>query len=144
MRSSPRRGRLRSFTGEGWELAREFGRVQRRRDGQHGWEIDLGRHVRPRYLYSARGVLLQTRAMADAVLAAIRAQIAKGTAVQAAVDEYAPVSSEANRIDRYLTDYLAEQEDRASRLEISPSHLRETRRCIWNGDVFSWFDLWLA
>jgi hypothetical protein len=77
--------------------------------------------------------------MADSVLAAIRAQIAKGVALQAAVDEYAPVSSEANRIDCYLTDYLAEQEDRASRLEISPNHLRELRRCVRDEGAFAWW-----
>jgi hypothetical protein len=63
------------------------------------------------------------------VLAAILTQIAKGVAPQPAVDEYAPVPSEANWNDRYPTDYLAEQEDRAARLEISPNHLREVRRC---------------
>jgi hypothetical protein len=75
--------------------------------------------------------------MAESVLAAIRAQIAKGVALQAAIDEYAPVSSEANRIDRYLADYLEEQEDRASRLEISPNHLRELRRCVREEGAFA-------
>ena len=139
MRAPARRGRLRSFTREGWELAGEFGRVQRRRDGRAGWEIDLGRHVRPRYLYSARGVRLQTRTIADSVLAAIRTQIAKGVNPQAAVDEFAPVSSEPNRIGRHIAAYLAEQEDRASRLEISPNHLRELKRCSREEGAFSWW-----
>jgi integrase len=77
--------------------------------------------------------------MADSVLAVIRAQVAKGVVLQAAVDEYAPVSSEANRIDRYLADYLEEQEDRASRLEISPNHLRELRRCARDDGAFAWW-----
>lgn len=72
-------------------------------------------------------------------MAAIQAQSAKGNHPQAAVDEFAPASSERNHIASYLADYIEEQEDRASRLEISPNHLHELKRCIREDGTFSWW-----
>lgn len=120
-------------------MARGFGKVRARRGGKRGWEIDLGRSVNPRFLYTARGAAFENREMAQAVLDAIRVKIARGASPQDAVDEFAPLSSERNRVEVWLERYLAEQEERAEQLEISPNHVRELRRCASPNGAFSWW-----
>ena len=65
-----------------WNMARDFGRVRARRGGKNGWEIDLGRGITPRFLYSARGARFESEKMAQAILDAIRVRIARGAAPQ--------------------------------------------------------------
>ncbi len=101
--------------------------------------IDLGRSVTPRFLFTARGARFESLEMAETVLHAIRARIARGTTPQEAVDEWAPASSARNRIQYWLERYLAEQEERTARHEISPNHLRELRRCGSPEGAFSWW-----
>jgi hypothetical protein len=120
-------------------MARDFGRVRRRRGGKNAWEIDLGRGITPRFLYSARGARFESEEMARAVLDAIRVRIARGAAPQLAVDEFAPASSDRNRCAVWLERYLAEQEERSEALEISPNHLRELRRCARPDGTWSWW-----
>ena len=125
--------------GVDWKMARDFGRVRRRRGGKNAWEIDLGRGITPRFLYSARGARFESEEMAQAILDAIRVRIARGTPAQLAVDEFAPASSERNRIAIWIDRYLDEQEERAESLEISPNHLRELRRCVRPHGTWSWW-----
>jgi integrase len=120
-------------------MARDFGRVRPRRGGKNAWEIDLGRGIAPRFLYSARGARFESEDMARAVLDAIRVRIARGAPPQLAVDEFAPASSERNRVSVWLERYLEEQEERATALEISPNHLRELRRCARSDGTWSWW-----
>ena len=123
-----------------WTMAATFGHVRRRRGNKRGWEIDLGRSTTPRFLYTARGAHLESSKMAEAILDAIRVRIARGATPQQAVDEFAPLSAERNRVEVWLGRYLSEQEERAERLEISPNHLREVRRCCNSDGTFSWWN----
>jgi len=123
-----------------WDMARDFGRVRPRRGGKNGWEIDLGRGITPRFLYSARGAHFESEEMAQAILDAIRVRMARGAHPQQAVDEFAPSASERNRVSLWIERYLAEQEERAESLEISPNHLRELRRCARADGTWSWWE----
>ena len=125
--------------GVDWDMARDFGRVRPRRGGKSGFEIDLGRGITPRFLYTARGARFETEEMADAVLTAIRMHIARGATPQIAVDGFAPASSERNRCSVWIERYLAEQEERGETLEISPNHLRELRRAARKDGTWSWW-----
>ena len=118
----------------------EFGKLRKYRNGQ--WFIDLGRTVTPRRLYSARGADFADKATAGSVLSAIRVKIARGTSPQQAVDEFSPEASAAHNVERWVDDYLAEQTERAGRLEISPNHLRELRRCARDKGYWSWWHGW--
>ena len=120
-------------------MARDFGRVRARRGGKNGWEIDLGRGITPRFLYSARGARFESEKMAQAILDAIRVRIARGASPQQAVDEFAPSSSDRNRVSTWVERYIAEQEERTATLEISPNHLRELRRCARPDGTWSWW-----
>jgi len=120
-------------------MARDFGRLRARRGGKNRWEIDLGRGIAPRFLYSARGARFESEKMAQAILDAIRVRIARGATPQQAVDEFAPSASERNLVSVWLERYLAEQEERTETLEISPNHLRELRRCARQDGTWSWW-----
>jgi integrase len=126
-------------------LPMKFGRVVPRhgqgRNGKTrtGWVIDLGRYVTPRYLTSARGARFETRETAEAILAAIRVKIARGTDPQAAVDEFAPTTSERNSLRHWLGEYLAHCEERCSRGQLSPNHVSKLRACAADGGYWSWW-----
>jgi integrase len=120
-------------------MARDFGRVRARRGGKNGWEIDLGRGITPRFLYSARGARFESEKMAQAILDAIRVRIARGAAPQQSVDEFAPSSSDRNRVSTWVERYIAEQEERTATLEISPNHLRELHRCARPDGTWCWW-----
>src|SRR5215510_6273185 len=77
--------------------------------------------------------------MAQAILAAIRVKIARGTEPHMAVDEFAPPSSARNRIEHWIQEYLEEQGELCERRELSPTHVRELRRCARPDGYFSWW-----
>lgn len=121
-------------------MAEKFGTVRHNPGGRGGYRIDLGRGLEPRFLYTARGASFAKREMAETVLSAIRIKIDRGAAPQDAVDEFAPETSARNRVGVWLDQYMAEQEERASRLDISPNHLRELRRHARSADgAFQWW-----
>ncbi len=75
--------------------------------------------------------------MAQAALDAICVKIARGTEPQMAVDEFAPPSSTRNGIQHWLQEYLEEQGVLCERRELSPTHVRELRRCARPDGYFS-------
>jgi integrase len=121
-------------------MASKFGRVvSRHGQGRHGWCVDFGRSVRPRYLTSARGARFESREMAQAILDAIRVKIAKGVDPQTAVDEFAPPTSERSSLQHWAGEYLTEQAELTEAGELSPTHLRELRRCVRPDGLWSWW-----
>jgi transposase len=122
-------------------MAKRLGRVCPNRGGRSGWNIDFGRRLKPRNLYSSGDMAFQTREDAERVLHAIQGRVARGVPLEAAVEEYGPASRvKRETVERWVGEYLAEQVERADRLEISPTHLRELRRYArHDGDAWNWW-----
>jgi site-specific recombinase XerC len=122
------------------DVARELGRVRRRHGrGRRGWEIDLGKKTRPRFLYSNRGMRFASEDAARATLDAIRDRYAKGETWQQAVDHFAPESSARNRVSTWARYYLDEQVERHRAGEISWNHRRELRRAARPEGTWGWW-----
>lgn len=104
------------------------------------WRIDFGRRWSARYLYSFRGGPLDTRELAEAVLAFIETQVARGRAVDDVLGEVAPEVRGATSIEPLLRRWLVVFGKRVETGSRQPRTFEEYSR--WaepNGHFSFWF-----
>lgn len=118
-----------------WAMAESFGKIVKRGSG---YAIDCGRRAVPRYLYTARKAKLDKLETAQAILTAIRVDIANGTPAQQAVDKFSPVEGSRRGVKRWVDLWLKEQRRRAAQGDISQGYLVETERHV--RDKLSWWN----
>ncbi|MCG8587998.1 MAG: hypothetical protein MJE66_01775, partial [Proteobacteria bacterium] len=112
-----------------WAEVADWGKARRRRDGRVFLQFG------ERRIYSDQGATFRDLAHARSVLETIR-QVARRLGREAALDRYAPVGSEQNRVGRYLELWLAECEQAVDSQDMSPRTLRERKRwCAEGGHI---------
>lgn len=114
---------------------RRLGRVEERKGrGRSGrWRIDFGTAWPGRYLTSFRGVPLETRELADAVLTFVEAQVARGRALEDVIAEIAPSAAAVSAVEPLLRRWLESFERRVETGRRAPRTLKEYQR--WAGEA---------
>ena len=98
--------------------------------GDHGtrFKIDFGRRWKPRYLYSFRGARFESREMAEAILAHVHMEVAKGRALDDVLSELAPHQSATSGVDQLLERWLDLFRRRVRAGDRQPRTLRDYER----------------
>ena len=123
-----------------WARVRKLGQVRRRRtrQGKERWVVDL-RPLGETYTVPGFGPL-RTREDAEAVLAHIRGELARGEALEAILAHYLPKHSKAFRIEEQASRWLALMQWRVEAGDRSPTYLRELKRYLApQGHIGAWW-----
>ncbi len=141
---------------QGGDVARtkeRLGKVQERRGSGVAagrWRIDLFGHFEGRYLYSGFGQPLASRELAEAVLAFIEAQAARGRAVEDVVAEISPDAAAASQVEPLMRRWLAVFRERVETGRRQPRTLEDYSRWVEGDDedgsayLSHWFGKTLA
>ena len=116
----------------------DWGVVWEREGGEGGrrrFVLDFGRYGK---IYSHKGVKLESREQAQALLDTIRI-LGQEIGKQHAVDRFAPAASKRHRIGPWLERWLSDFEQQVKAGERAPRTLREYRRWAKAGGHF---DFW--
>ena len=107
--------------------------------GSTRYKLDFGRRWGPRFLYSFRGVRFESEHMAEAILAHVHMEVAKGRALEDVLSELAPQQSATSRIESLLRRWLELFGKRVAAGDRQPRTLREYARWARPGGHFSWW-----
>lgn len=127
-------------------MARErksLGKVEERRGvgvaGEGRFRINLGSHHTGRFVYSAFGQPLASRELAEAVLALIEAQAARGRSVEDVVAEISPDGGADAAIEPLFSEWVEAFRRKVEVERRQPRTLREYERWAGRGGHF---DFW--
>jgi integrase len=105
-----------------------IGKVVEYGDRSPRFKIDFGRRWGPRYLYSFRGARFESKEMAEAILAHVHMEHAKGRALDDVLSELAPHQSATSGIEHLLAQWLDLFRKKVKAGDRQPRTLREYER----------------
>ena len=116
-----------------------LGRIRRRPNGRR-WEIDFGRKLRARRIYSSDGQPFETRAAAERILLRIRRLVAENMRLEDAVAHALDRPGHESGVGPHLDRWLAVKREEAEAGDRSPTYVRELGRWVRDdGHIGAWW-----
>lgn len=114
-----------------------LGRVEERQGRPGRWRIDYGKQWPGRFIFTFKGVPLDSKELADAVATFVEAQVMRGRALEDVLAEVSPDGAGASVIEPLLQRWIEGFKKKVATEKRQPRTLAEYER--WVGDHFSWW-----
>ena len=120
-----------------WNIVAKLGTVRKRSNRGETYYLDLRPYGT---IWSHKGYPLQSRAVAERLLAEIQGKVASaGADIYDVLAEYLPTNAKPNLISGFINRWVALKQSEMEAGELSPTYIRELDRYSCSEGHFSWW-----